>query len=186
MVLIAIMLGTGCFSSPEQKYRVLSFFFDDVPPPGAATALRLPADPSALEPPTEDVEGPSLFWVTHEPYAQKKCLSCHESKFSPEKLQAELPELCWTCHEEADLPGKVMHGPVAGGFCLACHDPHRTRHPFMLLESRSNICVQCHDQHTFEIEQHREEKGGDCLRCHNPHASDREYLLRAGQDPDII
>ena len=66
--LLEVALGTGCFSSPEQKYRVLSYFLDDVPlPPEMVTAgITVP-----VEPEIETLAAPRRrLYVTHKPYEE--------------------------------------------------------------------------------------------------------------------
>ena len=49
VVLLEVALATGCFSSPEQKYRVLSYFLDGVPLPSEMVPLEItgPAEPES-------------------------------------------------------------------------------------------------------------------------------------------
>jgi predicted CXXCH cytochrome family protein len=184
VVLLEAALATGCFSSPEQKYRVLSYFLDDVPlpPEMVAAEITVPVGPEI-----ETLAAPRRrLYVIHEPYEERKCQSCHKSRFAQE-LVVDATELCWVCHEQDDYEGEVMHGPAAAGLCVGCHDPHKTPNEYMLLESRSDICRRCHDQSNFEFSgRHAEDEAADCLRCHNPHASDREYLLRPEVDADPV
>jgi predicted CXXCH cytochrome family protein len=184
VVLLGVALATGCFSSPEQKYRVLSYFLDDVPLPHGMVAAEITVP---LEAEIETLAAPRRqLYVKHEPYEERECQECHKSRFG-NQLVVDLTEICWVCHEQDDYEGEVIHGPVAAGLCVGCHDPHKTPHEYMLLESGSNICVRCHDQSTFELSgRHGEDDAADCLRCHNPHASDREYLLRPEVEVDLV
>jgi len=69
------------------------------------------------------------------PALQKGCASCHaeiDASTVPHKskgksangLAAESPALCANCHDKKLFEGKVVHGPVAAGMCLGCHNPH--------------------------------------------------------------
>jgi predicted CXXCH cytochrome family protein len=177
------MLTPGCMS-PERRYRVLSVFFDGVPVPGAVqTAGTVPLEdlPSGgrigrLPTPTAPILS------AHGPYAQKECEQCHDGRYS-NRLVAEEDELCWQCHEHQDFPGEIVHGPMAGGLCIGCHDPHRSPNDFLLVRRGPELCGECHDPATFELaERHHPEEDDDCLRCHDPHATDRQYMLRPEQE----
>jgi hypothetical protein len=42
-------------------------------------------------------------------------------------LRAQGAELCYSCHDrvrEQVGSSSFIHGPVAAGFCIVCHDPH--------------------------------------------------------------
>jgi predicted CXXCH cytochrome family protein len=168
-VAIILAVGAQCLGcwSPETRHRVMSFLFDGVPPP----AVAIPIEQSGTEPALE--ETPQLS--VHGPVAQRKCDLCHESQYS-HRLKMDKSKLCRTCHTPDRFEGPVVHGPVASGLCYGCHDAHRSRFPFLLLEDRSTICGRCHNPET--IDQHRAEKGDDCLSCHTPHVAEKEYLLK--------
>jgi len=177
---LALVLVGGC-ATPEQRYRVLTFFFD--PPPPKVVSLS----PRAMEPPPGSVQKKAAEVVSaklknasiHEPYAKEACVDCHWSRFSS-AMKAEGAELCWSCHKREKFPGKVVHGPTDAGECTACHLPHDSKYRFLLYTTPAEICDGCHDENTFgEKAQHIKEQGSDCLSCHNPHASDREYMLEA-------
>jgi predicted CXXCH cytochrome family protein len=179
---VAVLQSSGC-ATPEQRHRVLTFFFDGVPPlasdvPEAPSIDLLNEDGSQFD----VIEQAGSSYSVHGPVADKECDQCHESAFS-NRLKEEGPLLCWSCHDPEDFPGDRVHGPVAGGFCNGCHDPHRSPNPFLLVSSREEICSHCHDQQTFAaIEDHRAEQGNDCQRCHDVHASDRRYMLMDDAD----
>jgi predicted CXXCH cytochrome family protein len=162
----------------------LTFFFDGVPP---LEPLVLAAVPGEFEgaPPSPGARAKprvSAYVSVHGPYAKRDCGLCHVSDFS-NRLTQEGEDLCWSCHEREDFPGEVVHGPVAAGRCDGCHDPHRSRNPFLLVQPETALCEHCHDQETFaRIDEHRAQEGDDCLRCHDPHASGREHLLKSDED----
>jgi predicted CXXCH cytochrome family protein len=188
LVLVAVASGAaaqslGC-ATPEQRHRVLTFFFDGVPP----------LYPEEAEPATEEVpadEAPRLARVrprrrplsVHGPVAEKDCEQCHASDYS-NQLTEPKEDLCWSCHDPEDFPGEVVHGPVAAGFCDGCHDPHRSAYPSLLVSAGGELCDTCHDQTGFaNIDEHRSERGDDCQGCHDPHAADREYMLKRDAEP---
>ncbi|MDH3519176.1 MAG: cytochrome c3 family protein [Myxococcales bacterium] len=168
------LAGTGC-ATPEQRHRLLSFFFDGVPPLHPAE----PA-PEALAAGGTAQRGPVVAAVivsVHDPFADKDCDLCHAA-FS-NTLREEKQSLCWSCHDVDDFSGDVIHPPVAAGYCVGCHSPHRSQFQHLLLRTEAELCTYCHDSRDLSPgEAHRDVEGEDCRRCHEPHASDAAYLLR--------
>jgi predicted CXXCH cytochrome family protein len=168
-------IAIGCAATPEERYRTLSFFFDDVPLP---ESMRPP-------PAVEDLEvvdstrpqmskRPTLRWVIHDP----DCDECHTSR-ETQVAYADAPELCWDCHDRDDFAGEFEHGPFAVGACLQCHTPHKSQHASLLRLPPGEICIQCHDATTFaELEQHTETEGENCIGCHSPHSASLRYFLK--------
>jgi predicted CXXCH cytochrome family protein len=178
--LLAAILASGCLSTAG-RYRVLSFFFDGVPPPQVAeetpAAVEVTiADAELMMPEPEQPPAPQSS--RHPPWADRECSKCHD-KAGSNRLVARGAELCWTCHENENFFSEVVHGPAAAGNCTGCHNPHRSPRPKLLLEAGADLCAQCHDQNTFpEAELHRLGQGDDCVSCHNPHSAKRAYMLR--------
>ena len=84
-------------------------------------------------------------------------------------------ELCLACHgpsllgESARRQHTALHGPVAAGLCLACHDPHRTRQPFLLRVPPEEVCSQCHEAASLQAAHPPPDE--PCMECHDPHAA---------------
>ena len=125
-------------------------------------------------------------WNVHEPVRQ--CERCHgdqiERQFSREVgLIADVPELCYQCHQEISVHRRWVHAPVAGGDCLWCHTPHRSRHEHLLIEPAPGLCYQCHDSRAVEeIDFHQLATYQRCTDCHTGHTSDTRHLLIAASD----
>jgi predicted CXXCH cytochrome family protein len=173
--LLVLVLEAGCIS-PERRYRVLSFLFDGVPPPGAvapeepATASSSPRKRTARA----RTRARAPVFIRHEP----DCDECHDGDRGSHTLALPKDELCWDCHDSEDFEGEVVHGPVAAGECTGCHSPHKSQFDYLLLSKGSAVCARCHDASTFPgMAAHLTDQGDDCLGCHNPHAGDREYML---------
>ena len=106
-------------------------------------------------------------------------------------------QLCVRCHELGAAKAYV-HGPLASGGCLVCHDPHRSANRFLLVSASDSFCLQCHERAGLSVLAVTEGadsaaagagKDGsdghagdaaDCTDCHDAHMSDRKYLLREG------
>lgn len=171
-------------------------------PAGAAPAARRARREFFREP---------VFFV-HGPYGAGRCDKCHavtaskpfrtaagkaiepagigpaRTNIGP-RLAAPLKELCLSCHSEkayavAEAQGLWMHGPVANGWCVACHNPHRAARKYMLLgKSNVDLCTGCHRApELLRTAAHRKEPEADCLTCHNPHQGKSTFLLRVEHD----
>lgn len=162
-------LSVAC--SAPTRYRILTFFFDGVPPldaPAAADAGR--------EPRKAATAGPAIQVRDHGPYAAKLCDGCHETGRG-NALVVPAEELCTRCHA-LDLRKKFVHGPITGGGCLLCHDPHHSQYPYLLVAESGVFCVRCHDRRALRRVEGHEGPDQACTACHEAHMSDREYLLR--------
>lgn len=113
-----------------------------------------------------------LARFTHGPFAAKECARCHDlgaaSGFRGERgggatsaaslgdlaeggrLRFPVVELCVRCHtgyEPAALgdDGSFVHGPVASGWCVVCHESHSSFEPSLVRTApAARLCGQCH------------------------------------------
>ncbi len=174
--LAAALLLASC--DRKERHDTLSFFFDGVPPPG-----EMPEGGPGGADLTEAIESSRAGgWYVHE--AVKDCTQCHGARrrrtlSRQAQLVAEVPQLCYNCHEEyAALEGWV-HGPVATGECLICHEPHKTKHESLLLKPVPELCYQCHEVQTIHsIENHAKDSYARCIDCHAGHAAATKNLLK--------
>ncbi len=157
----------------------------------------------------EFFQEPPFF--THGPYGAGQCEKCHavtaskpfraeateavkaaavpDRKSIGPRLSVPLKELCLTCHGDkahtvAQAQGLWTHGPVANGWCVACHSPHRAARQYMLLGKNTvELCSSCHRKpDLLQTAVHQKEPEADCLACHNPHVSKNAFLLKAEHD----
>jgi predicted CXXCH cytochrome family protein len=174
--------GIGC-ATPEERHRILTIFFDGVPP-------LHPVEPALVPEGLE--EGDTLQLAlprpaerkvsVHGPVAEKECDQCHLSQYS-NRLKVEKEALCWTCHDREDFAGEVVHGPYEAGFCQACHDPHRSQYEHLLVSDSKDLCEGCHEQYDMAaLVEHSSGEDRLCQSCHDPHASDRKYMLKENED----
>ena len=156
-----VLLLPGC--SPITRYRVLSFFFDGVPPPPGLEeplpekvtgpwGIELdPNDPAAkailaratvTRPSDIEKDKPKFF---HAPFAKQRCRGCHTSEQSFQIPTAS--DTCRKCHAPYyDVQrDDWLHGPVALGMCSICHESHSSEHDGLLTEAMPDICWSCHD-----------------------------------------
>ncbi len=93
----------------------------------------------------------------HRPLAFGRCDPCHRYDG---RLHKPVRELCLGCHGGEEFGRRIAHTPVRRGECLACHDPHASREPFLLkgryapgrtIDRAGDValCLGCHDRQAF-------------------------------------
>lgn len=118
---------------------------------------------------------------SHKPI--ESCKNCHESDSPDEtrarKLAQKVPELCFRCHEDESKTHPHVHGPVAVGQCLFCHDSHQSEHAHLLRQNPIELCALCHTRPDLgSIIDHLKASHANCLECHHSHASTERFLLK--------
>lgn len=165
--LLLLLLGCG---TPQQRYKVLSFFFDGVP------------DPNAPKGTVASASGGKPSYL-HNPFANGKCNACHQSEdpFSPPHVTAAT---CLACHTQVPGEYPLLHGPVASGQCQFCHTPHQSTEPHLLKLSSPRICQQCHEPGSIspKVAEHTDPKA-DCMSCHSGHGGSDRHFLKASYTP---
>lgn len=179
LALSALLLSLLASCDDATRYGTLTFFFDGVDPPESPEPVTGPFDPS---PPARVQESQGPVWYVHEP--SKDCSNCHDKKRQSRAvarayLVSPVPQLCYGCHEDQMVWGPNVHGPVAVGQCLFCHNPHRTQNKYQLEAPVPDICYLCHDQNRIEsIPDHFVTELEACTDCHDPHTSVQRPLLK--------
>ena len=197
MVSVLITAVAGC--ERHTKHKVLTFFFTGVPPLEEEKNAAVEKDKT---PQLEEKAAPLPTLYTHPLTASRQCNSCHQTTANfkmfggraertvafrkgmvlPGPLVKPRNELCIRCHKdksaaEALAQGLRLHPTSAKGDCYACHDPHQSTIPYILLEKPQQICIPCHsDPKIMELAAHKQP--GDCLTCHNPHLGKNRLLLK--------
>jgi predicted CXXCH cytochrome family protein len=168
-VCVVTVLSIGC--DAPSRYRVLTFFFDGVPPP--RTAGETEGGQAAI---VNGVQPRQIGLREHGPYGAKLCTACHESA-ATNTFVVPRDQLCFRCHD-IRLDKKYIHGPLASGGCTACHDPHSSRYRYLLVSESETFCLHCHDRDAIQRIGAHAGHEEQCTSCHNPHMSDNKYLLR--------
>jgi predicted CXXCH cytochrome family protein len=180
LVLSAVFVGS---CDDVARHRVLDYFFDGVPPLGQDPFEAGPLDPNTQQ---FDQMGQVSAWHVHEP--RKDCTNCHRKRrgggFSAQTyLTAPVPMLCYGCHPNYTTTGPIVHGPVAVGQCLFCHNPHKSKIEHLLKKPEPDLCYLCHDQSMIElIPAHLPQQTSACTDCHEPHAGSTKALLKGPPD----
>ena len=179
-LMLLVFFGIFFVSCDEVKHHdALTFFFDGVPPLRPGMLQEGPLDSDSIEPVQA---GQKPAWYVHEP--RKDCSNCHgkrkQRSFSSQTyLTAPVPKLCYDCHTDYTVSASFVHGPVAVGQCLFCHNPHKSKIEHLLIAAEPGLCYQCHDVDTIElIAAHLPKQLSACTDCHYAHASSTKGLLK--------
>ena len=173
-----MLLYTGC--STQQKYRVLSFFFDGVPPPGGwpTTQPSQARGPGGSSPAAAATSQPVVY-IYHPPYAGRRCFDCHDREHG-NSIDNTNGVLCRKCHGSYFTlkPGDWEHGPVAARMCSLCHEPHKSQYKGLLTQAQPGLCLTCHNpQDIFTSSYHAKVHQEVCTTCHDPHKAGNRLLL---------
>ena len=177
LIILGILLLTQC--SPYAGKSMLNFFFDGVPEADSSqTAAEEPTgvlmDSTGVRELAMSAPGGSL----HYPYEGDACGLCHDEKSLGTMVEPQ-PGLCYICHEDLGLTYKTLHGPVAGGYCTACHEPHRSKNEKLLRWTGDALCFYCHQEKRIKgLETHEGLEGMVCTDCHNPHGGEDRYIFQ--------
>ena len=172
LLMLALILALlNCH--PESRRKVLTTLFDGVPPPAItepspdslATGVENAGKPEAAS-------GEGLRAMQHSPYEEKYCKDCHDLQMGNALVMPQ-PELCYECHDDDREKCAHLHGPVGGGYCTTCHNPHRAENPHLLRMTPEELCFYCHQQEdVYRNDTHEDVLAGECLDCHNPHGGE--------------
>ena len=178
-LLAGLFVLAGCSGPAKQKW--LAFFFDGVPVSGAATnnaQARLVANSQGTNASGQPAAPPRLLKpYIHPPYAKRQCADCHQSK-SSQRMAGKGATVCFNCHKDTLIAGKVKHQPVENGECVSCHNPHQAFNTNLLSQLPPALCGKCHDPFPKTAKsRHQPVENGECVSCHNPHSSDNKKLL---------
>jgi predicted CXXCH cytochrome family protein len=106
----------------------------------------------------------------------EKCGGCHADTSRGYVISGRKDNVCYQCHDRKD-GRKIVHGPLGGGDCTSCHDPHGALNPALTVAKAEGLCVMCHDQPSSQKHM-KEGKATGCVTCHEPHSSGKEFLRK--------
>lgn len=112
------------------------------------------------------------------------CDTCHLASQTPHPqkksktftLVQAMPGLCNQCHAPFGT-AKHIHAPVKNGMCTACHNPHESNEPKLLVKPAHELCLSCHADKIKQKHVHGPTATGDCIACHSPHESNNGALV---------
>jgi predicted CXXCH cytochrome family protein len=109
----------------------------------------------------------------HQPFLEGECGKCHRKARKDSPTDASL---CYECHKNRSVMYRHVHGPVAAGKCLICHDPHGSGLKGLVRKDPGELCTSCHDQPSAR--EHTSNRTRVCTLCHDPHYGMDRKLLR--------
>lgn len=181
LLLLSIVLIINLFGcSPVRSHKALTFFFDGVP--GSTETLAVTGNPRARPDTSKAIGIPSKTEIStinyHKPYMEKKCGICHDQNTMGKFLKPQ-PSLCYQCHDDFSRKYKVVHGPAAGGYCTACHEPHLAKTKKLLKRANQQLCFYCHSApQVLKNKAHKDIADANCTTCHNPHGGRDRIMLK--------
>jgi predicted CXXCH cytochrome family protein len=159
---------------------LLTFFFDGVPAEDTITdpdAGFPEADPDSIAGEEVLVAQNILQQYNHYPYQERECAFCHDQSSLGRMVEPE-PAVCYQCHEDFNDTYAYLHGPVAGGYCTSCHNPHVSENEHLLLRTGQALCLHCHDPGSvFKNEMHEDLGDWACTECHNAHGGEDRFIF---------
>jgi len=195
LILLVLLSAFVAGCDEVERHKVVTFFFDGVPSVAGEKVTETDAsDPNSRK--SAQMRPKLGSWYVHElREPQKKCTVCHGKRrqrgFSRQAhLIAPVPKLCYDCHTDYTVSSSFVHGPVAVGQCLFCHNHHKSKIEHLLKEPEPKLCHQCHDINAIKsIPDHLTQLSSACTDCHEAHASSIKYLLKVAapqthEEPD--
>lgn len=110
----------------------------------------------------------------HTPVLEGRCAECHAG-VRRRSTSAEA-QTCKPCHRKLAVIYPYVHGPLAAGKCVVCHDPHGSSWPSLAVADARTMCTRCHDQ-PQSLDHVEKARSRVCQLCHNPHASMNKKFL---------
>ena len=180
-LVLLILLFVSC--TPQTRYRVLSFFFDGVPPPGQNKEVKKQVQKTdslklAQSKKTNKNNRQEIQQFFHPPFADRECATCHDMS-GGNRLTTPLPDLCFECHDDFRQEIAKLHGPVESGACTTCHHPHVSKNQYLLVRTGQKLCLYCHDiRDVKKNEVHEDIEDTPCTECHYAHGGDEVPFLK--------
>ena len=185
LAVVLLCAVVGC--SQTARDRVMRFFFEipveNGPSTDAGAGEPVPgsSSPDFAAPVTFTGRG-ITFASRHRPVVERQCSSCHDAGDRMQVNADLMMASCNTCHPRF-FSAAVGHGPVAKGECMACHVPHRSEQPALLLLPVFDTCIECHDEpEDLSETAHSGADAENCTKCHDPHFGEGMLLRNADSE----
>jgi predicted CXXCH cytochrome family protein len=104
---------------------------------------------TSTNPPPGITNASLMVWhpPANNPAELLNCEQCHTEQLSPNDKalgMVRMPQACYTCHDESELPRRHRHVMDPLTRCQVCHDPHGSVQAKLLIDTREKLCIQCH------------------------------------------
>jgi len=131
-------------------------------------------------------------YFLHAPTGKEtSCPDCHKLDSTPaDYRQMNIMEAtCQTeeCHQDIGTE-RYVHGPAAGGTCIACHNPHGSVNNHQVSRAALPLCLICHEEKEGELKQqhvHSVITASGCIDCHDSHESPTKFQLKASTTSEL-
>jgi predicted CXXCH cytochrome family protein len=105
----------------------------------------------------------------HDGFIDHDCMECHNPHGGNDRFVLQAGS-CFKCHDNSFILYKYTHGPVAGGYCNACHGSHTMGVENLLIRPGQQLCTYCHEkEEVFKNDVHADIGDSNCTECHNAH-----------------
>ena len=135
MMLFMIMV-VGC--KRETRHKILTFFFEGVPPLDSESQTdesEMAIDELAQSAVTKEKPVSRISKQSHSSKhnSVRDCSKCHIGAMGSgqRQLVKPIPDLCYSCHTNYSAAGGYLHGPIAVGECVFCHDSHQSKYVYL-------------------------------------------------------
>jgi len=161
----------------------LAIFFDGVPPENdnmeiSADSIALQKADLVIDKKAKAIQNQPKILSFHPDYQDKKCHKCHIQQ-KGFRLKKKGADLCKMCHIDYTTATPAVHGPVAAGFCMACHLPHKSQNENLLILPKDKICGYCHNtKDVIKNTAHKKMLEKTCLDCHYAHGGQTVLMLK--------
>jgi len=174
---LAFFVLNSCSSS--SNYKTLSFFFDDVPNPSSQQQVKDSTKTDTESFKLRNIKSKKeIEKYIHKGYKKNECGNCHDVDHAYRLIERQ-PKLCYKCHANYKDKYKYLHGPVAAGYCTACHHPHQSSNEHILKIKIEQLCSHCHEPgDVSQNPSHKEVGNVNCVSCHNSHGGETFNMLK--------
>jgi predicted CXXCH cytochrome family protein len=126
----------------------------------------------------------------HKPFAQKKCMTCHNrlGAQDPLGLRGKGAGTCFACHASTEEDFRKINSHIVEGvFCVNCHSPHASDESHLKRGKERKTCCRCHEDTKGRLKEKKNQhkhplvKEGKCSSCHRPHGSNFRFFFGADE-----
>jgi len=117
---------------------------------------------------------------THSIIARGECSGCHNlhaPKVDHLLAGDNASASCASCHPTQSTVAADDVWAIPSNRCDACHKPHKSDQPNLLLQDQTALCETCHEPLAKTSKPHGAVVLGQCTGCHDPHGDKHDQDL---------